>query len=224
MRRLILLGAPGAGKGTQAQALEKHYHIPQISTGDILRSAVKAETPLGKAAQDYMKQGLLVPDQLIVDLIRERLQEPDADKGWILDGFPRTPVQAVELDTLLGELGQQLEGVILVEVPEAVLKERIVGRRSCPVCKQVFHVELNLPPSQGCGREDCPKEWIQRNDDKPEVVEERLKVYHTLTAPLIAYYQGQGILHALDGNRAPGVVQEELLKLLEHGKTDTQDS
>ncbi|WP_287129032.1 adenylate kinase [Candidatus Cyanaurora vandensis] len=214
MRRLILLGAPGAGKGTQAQALEERYHIPQISTGDILRAAVKQGSPLGHQAKSYMDAGELVPDSLIVDLIRARLQEPDTEPGWILDGFPRTPVQAEALDNLLQELGQSLEGVVLVDVPEPVLMERLVGRRTCTVCQKVCHVKFNPPPVNGCGREDCPHQWVQRSDDREDVVPTRLAAYHRNTEPLINYYQAKDKLHRVDGNRPSEDVLATLTNLL----------
>jgi len=200
MRRIILLGAPGAGKGTQAQALEELYHIPQISTGDILRSAVKLGTRLGQEAKGYMDRGELVPDLLIMGLIRERLQQADTQAGWILDGFPRTPGQAEALDGLLQELDQALEGVILVDVPEAVLMERLVGRRTCTRCKKVFHIKFNPAPSEGCEGEDNPHALVQRSDDKEEVVPTRLAAYRTNTEPLIAYYQAKGKVHIVNGD------------------------
>ncbi|WP_218080773.1 adenylate kinase [Anthocerotibacter panamensis] len=214
IRRLILLGAPGAGKGTQAQALEELFHIPQISTGDILRAAVKAGTPLGVEAKAYMDAGKLVPDELIVGLIRERLQEPDTQSGWILDGFPRTTVQAEALDALLLELHQELEGVVLVDVPEDVLMERLVGRRTCLVCKKVFHVKFNPPPEEGCSREDCPKTWVQRSDDKEDVVPTRLAAYRAQTEPLTDYYSSAGKVHTVDGNRPPLAVLSSLKEVL----------
>ncbi len=214
MRRLILLGAPGAGKGTQAQLLEKLYLIPQISTGDILRTAKQACTPLGLAAKPYMDKGLLVPDELIIGLIRERLQQEDMHQGWILDGFPRTTVQAEALDSLLNEIQQDLEGVILIDVPEAVLFDRLVGRRTCPLCKKVVHIAFN-PPSPDCANPECPKQWLQREDDKPEVVPTRLQRYRAETEPLIGYYQAQGKLHTLNGDQSPDTVQKQLIALMD---------
>jgi adenylate kinase len=215
MRRLILLGAPGAGKGTQAQLLEKALNIPQISTGDMLRAAVKAGTALGQAAKGYMDAGALVPDELLMGLIRERLLAEDCALGWILDGYPRNPAQAETLDRLLTELKQELTAVILIDVPETALKERIVGRRTCATCKKVAHITFDPPTELGCTSEDGKHLWTQRKDDTEEVVAERLEVYREKTEPLISYYRHTGKFHSLDGNLAPETVQAALLALVE---------
>lgn len=217
MRRLILLGAPGAGKGTQAQMLERELGIPQISTGDILRGAIKAGTVLGQEAKGYMDRGDYVPDAVVIGLVRERLQQVDTTEGWNLDGFPRTPGQAEALDTLLQQLHQRIEGVVLIDVPEPVLIERMTGRRICPLCKRVFHLSFNPPPPVPpyCkDHSDCPGELTQRPDDSIEVVPNRLAKYRQQTEPLVAYYATQGKLHIVDGNRTPDEVYAALLTLL----------
>lgn len=217
MRRVIFLGAPGAGKGTQAQELMRALGIPQISTGDILRAAVKEGTPLGVQAQTYMNRGSLVPDALVIGLIEERLAQPDTAQGWILDGFPRTAVQAEALDQLLDSLDQPLDGALLVDVPEARLLERLTGRRTCPLCKRNFHVLFDPPPEKPpycMDHVDCPSELIQRSDDTLEVVTRRLEVYRQQTEPLVAYYQTQEKLYYVDGDRPAAVVTSELKDLL----------
>ncbi|MBW4699844.1 MAG: adenylate kinase [Aphanocapsa lilacina HA4352-LM1] len=216
-RRLILLGAPGAGKGTQAQLLMQDLGLPQVSTGDILRAAVKEGTPLGLEAQSYMNRGALVPDAVVIGLIEDRLARPDAGGGWILDGFPRTPAQAEALDGLLTNLDQSLEAVVLIDVPEAQLIERLTGRRTCPLCKRIFHVRFNPPPAAPpfcTDHADCPSELVQRPDDTLEVVSKRLNVYRESTEPLIRYYQQQQKLTSVDGDRSPEVVYSELRELL----------
>ncbi|WP_231848420.1 adenylate kinase [Gloeobacter violaceus] len=213
----MLLGAPGAGKGTQAQLLMQELGLPQVSTGDILRAAVKEGTPLGLEAQSYMNRGALVPDAVVVGLIEDRLARPDAGGGWILDGFPRTPAQAEALDGLLAHLAQSLEAVVLIDVPEAQLIERLTGRRTCPLCKRIFHVRFNPPPAAPpfcTDHTDCPSELVQRPDDTLEVVSKRLNVYRESTEPLIRYYQEQQKLTSVDGDRSPEVVYSELRELL----------
>ncbi len=214
IRRLILLGAPGAGKGTQAQILEKHYAIPQISTGDMLRAAVKAGTPLGLEAKDFMAKGELVPDSLLMGLIQDRMQKEDTKNGWILDGFPRTPGQADHLDALLTRLEQNLDGVILIDVPEAILTERLVGRRTCGICKKVAHITFDPPEAEGCTASDGQHQWQQRPDDTLEVVPKRLAEYREKTEPLIAYYQEHDKLHTVDGSVNTNLVQVSLRELM----------
>jgi adenylate kinase len=217
VRRIIFLGAPGSGKGTQAQALVPSLGIPQISTGDILRAAVKAATPLGVEAKTFMNRGALVPDEVVIGLIQDRLVEPDALGGWILDGFPRTTVQAEALDQLLEELGQPLEAVMLIDVPEAKLIERLTGRRTCMTCKRVFHVLFNPPPTTipFCNdHADCPSELVHRPDDSLDVVVQRQVVYREQTQPLIAYYEKQQKLHRIDGDRRAEAITGELRAFL----------
>jgi adenylate kinase len=216
-RRIIFLGAPGSGKGTQAQALVPGLGIPQISTGDILRAAVKAETPLGVEAKTFMNRGSLVPDEVVIGLIQDRLVEPDALGGWILDGFPRTTVQAEALDQLLKKLGQPLEAVMLIDVPEAKLIERLTGRRTCMTCKRVFHVLFNPPPTTVpfCSdHADCPSELVHRPDDSLDVVIQRQVVYRDQTEPLIDYYKKQQKLHRIDGDRPAEAITGELKAFL----------
>lgn len=196
--RLIMLGAPGAGKGTQALLLSKTFSIPQISTGDIFRMHIKNETSLGKKAKEYMDQGLLVPDELVVEIVKDRLGKEDCKDGFILDGFPRTIPQAKALDESLAETGIKLDRAVNVYVPDENIINRMAGRRVCPQCGASYHIEYNKPSSEGICNE-CGAELIQRDDDKEETVKKRLKVYHEQTKPLIDYYEEMGILLTVDG-------------------------
>lgn len=191
---IVLLGAPGAGKGTQAQRLVADYGVAHISTGDLLRAAVKAQSELGVAAKKYMDAGELVPDQLVVDLVKERLAADDAQKGFILDGFPRNTTQAVTLDTELAAMGRELDGALLVDVPAEVIIDRLSSRRTCRDCGYTAGPDTTVCPS-------CAGEMYQRDDDKPETIKNRLDVYEKNTSPLVEYYRGQGILKVVDGNR-----------------------
>lgn len=191
---IVLLGAPGAGKGTQAQRLVADYGVAHISTGDLLRAAVKAQSELGVAAKKYMDAGELVPDQLVIDLVKERLAADDAQKGFILDGFPRNTTQAVTLDTELAAMGRELDGALLVDVPAEVIIDRLSSRRTCRDCGYTAGPDTTVCPS-------CAGEMYQRNDDKPETIKNRLDVYEKNTSPLVEYYRGQGILKVVDGNR-----------------------
>lgn len=191
---IVLLGAPGAGKGTQAQRLVADYGVAHISTGDLLRAAVKAQSELGVAAKKYMDAGELVPDQLVIDLVKERLAADDAQKGFILDGFPRNATQAVTLDTELAAMGRELDGALLVDVPAEVIIDRLSSRRTCRDCGYTAGPDTTVCPS-------CAGEMYQRDDDKPETIKNRLDVYEKNTSPLVEYYRGQGILKVVDGNR-----------------------
>lgn len=191
---IVLLGAPGAGKGTQAQRLVADYGVAHISTGDLLRAAVKAQSDLGVAAKKYMDAGELVPDQLVIDLVKERLAADDAQKGFILDGFPRNTTQAVTLDTELAAMGRELDGALLVDVPAEVIIDRLSSRRTCRDCGYTAGPDTTVCPS-------CAGEMYQRDDDKPETIKNRLDVYEKNTSPLVEYYRGQGILKVVDGNR-----------------------
>lgn len=191
---IVLLGAPGAGKGTQAQRLVADYGVAHISTGDLLRAAVKAQSELGVAAKKYMDAGELVPDQLVIDLVKERLAADDAQKGFILDGFPRNTTQAVTLDTELAAMGRELDGALLVDVPAEVIIARLSSRRTCRDCGYTAGPDTTVCPS-------CAGEMYQRDDDKPETIKNRLDVYEKNTSPLVEYYRGQGILKVVDGNR-----------------------
>ena len=204
---LVLLGAPGAGKGTQAQKLVAEYGIAHISTGDLLRAAVKAQSDLGKQAKAFMDEGKLVPDQLVIDLVKERLQADDAKKGFILDGFPRNTAQAVTLDSELEGMGIKLDGALLVDVAFPVIIERLSSRRTCRDCSY----------TAPAGTETCPRcggEMYQRDDDKPETIQKRLDTYQAQTAPLIEYYGGKGILIKVDGDRPVDEVYVDVKKEL----------
>lgn len=197
-RNLILLGPPGAGKGTQAKQLVDHYGIPQISTGDILRAAVKAGTELGKTAKKHMEAGELVPDSVVIGIIQERLKEKDTKKGYILDGFPRTVPQAEALDKILKQLGSQVDHVISIEVPDKDLVGRLTGRWTCRNCGAMYH-EKNKPPKKKGVCDSCGGELYQRADDKEETIKERLRAFHEQTSPLIKYYQKQKLVRPIDG-------------------------
>lgn len=195
---IILLGPPGAGKGTQAKMLVDKYGIPQISTGDILRAAVKEGTPLGKEAKSYMDKGQLVPDSVVIGIVEERIQEPDCRNGYMLDGFPRTVPQAEALDQKLGQLGSQIDHVVSIEVDREELIKRLTGRRTCRDCGAGFHVMFDPPQKEGvCDK--CGGELYQRDDDNVETVTSRLEVYESQTRPLIDYYKKQGKVRAVDG-------------------------
>jgi len=193
-----LLGPPGAGKGTQAKLLQEQFAACQISTGDILRRAVAQKTPLGQEAAQYINRGALVPDDVIVNLVAERLKEKDCDQGFILDGFPRTIPQAESLDAILKRMGLSLNGVLSVQVPQEVIIERLAGRRTCKTCGALCHVVFDPPKKAGiCDR--CGGELFQRDDDREETIANRLKVYENQTAPLAHYYRERGLLREIDG-------------------------
>jgi adenylate kinase len=195
---IILLGPPGAGKGTQAKRMIERYGIPQISTGDMLRAALKEGTPLGLEAKKYMDKGELVPDEVVVGLVKERIQQDDCVKGFMLDGFPRNVPQAETLDKMLGDLGKKIDHVACIEVPNDELVARLTGRRTCRNCGAGFHVMFDPPKKEGvCDK--CEGELYQRDDDNEATVKSRLKVYEDQTAPLIDYYDKQGRLRSIDG-------------------------
>ncbi|MCR5216740.1 MAG: adenylate kinase [Lachnospiraceae bacterium] len=196
--KIIMLGAPGAGKGTQAKMIASKYTIPHISTGDIFRANIKNGTELGKKAKTYMDQGLLVPDELVVDLIMDRFKEADCANGYVLDGFPRTIPQAEALDKALAEAGTKVDVAINVEVPDENIVNRMGGRRACVGCGATYHIVYNPTKVDGVC-DTCGKELILRDDDKPETVQKRLNVYHEQTEPLIKYYTNKGILKEVDG-------------------------
>jgi adenylate kinase len=195
---IILLGPPGAGKGTQAKRLIDKYGIPQISTGDMLRAALKQGTPLGLEAKKYMDQGALVPDSVVIGLVKERIQQADCSKGYMLDGFPRNVSQAQELDKTLAGLGQIIDHVVCVEVPNDELVRRLTGRRTCRSCGAGFHVMFD-PPKKADVCDKCSGELYQRDDDNETTVVSRLKVYEDSTKPLIDYYEKQSKLRRIDG-------------------------
>ena len=209
---IILMGPPGAGKGTQAKILVEEYGLKHISTGDILREAVKKGTPLGMKAKEYMDRGELVPDDIMVGLIREVLPKDN----FILDGFPRTLPQAEALERMLKEEGIKIDAVIFFDVNDDVIVERLSGRRSCPSCGAVYHIKYNPPRNDEiCDR--CGTKLIQRDDDREEVVRRRLEVYRKQTEPLINYYREKGILRIVDGTKSVEEVKREISSVLENG-------
>ena len=211
--RIIMLGAPGAGKGTQAKKIAAKYGIPHISTGDIFRANIKNGTELGKKAKTYMDQGLLVPDELVVDLVVDRVSQDDCTKGYVLDGFPRTIPQAEALDKALEAKGQKMDYAIDVDVPDENIVKRMGGRRACVGCGATYHVLFN--PTKVEGKCDvCGESLILRDDDKPETVKKRLDVYHTQTQPLIDYYTTQCVLKTVDGTRDLNEVFQEIVDIL----------
>ncbi len=212
--RLVLLGAPGAGKGTQAKKLIEKYGIPQISTGDILRKAVADATPLGKEAKSYMDKGELVPDSVVIGLVKERIVQDDCKRGYILDGFPRNTSQADALDKVLAEMNAPLDVALSVDVDKDYLMKRLTGRRTCKACQQMYNVFFSSPLKEGvCDK--CGGELYQRDDDKEETIKKRLDVYESQTAPLIKYYSGKGILHSVQGEGSIDDIFKEICSLLE---------
>lgn len=211
--RIIMLGAPGAGKGTQAKQIADKYQIPHISTGDIFRANIKNETELGKKAKTYMDQGLLVPDELTLELIMDRFAEPDCANGYVLDGFPRTIPQAEALDEALTKQGEKVEFAINVDVPDENIVKRMSGRRACLSCGATYHIEHIPPKVEGvCDR--CSSELVLRDDDKPETVMKRLNVYHEQTQPLIEYYSNKKVLVDVDGTKDMSEVFSDIVKIL----------
>jgi len=213
MKSVVLLGPPGAGKGTQATGIAKKYNIPHISTGDIFRANVKEGTPLGVKAKEYMDKGLLVPDDLVCDLVEDRVKKEDCKNGYLLDGFPRTVFQAEHFDKFLSGLGQKLSCVVDIEVAEEVLLPRMIGRRVCRSCGKPYHVDT-MPPKKEGVCDDCGGEVYQRADDCEETVRNRFKVYDEQTAPLIEYYKSSGVLGVINGEQEMDKVFEDICALL----------
>lgn len=211
--KIIMLGAPGAGKGTQAKQIAAKYQIPHISTGDIFRANIKNGTELGKKAKEYMDQGLLVPDELTCDLLMDRIQQEDCANGFVLDGFPRTIPQAESLDAALEKINQTMDYAIDVDVPDSHIVSRMSGRRACLNCGATYHV-VAIPPKQEGICDACGKELVLRDDDKPETVQKRLDVYHEQTQPLIDYYNKQGILQTVDGTQPMEDVFANIVSIL----------
>ena len=211
--RIIMLGAPGAGKGTQAKKITARYSIPHISTGDIFRANIKNGTELGKKAKTYMDQGLLVPDELVVDLVVDRVNQEDCANGYVLDGFPRTIPQAEALDKALTEMGQSIDYAINVEVPDENIVQRMSGRRACVNCGATYHI-VYAPTKKENVCDTCEGELILREDDKPETVQKRLNVYHEQTQPLIDYYTEKNKLVEVDGTIDIEKVFDAIVKIL----------
>lgn len=212
--RAILMGPPGAGKGTQAAVLIEKFQIPHISTGDMFRAAIKAGTPLGLKAKEYMDAGSLVPDEVTIGIVAERLAEADCANGFLLDGFPRTVAQADALDKILVDLRMTLDGVLNIEVDEAKLLERLTGRRICRQCGATYHMVFN-PPTTLNVCDKCGGELYQRSDDTLETAKNRLDVYNRQTQPLIEYYRGQGLLKEINGDQEISKVLDDILAALE---------
>lgn len=215
LMRIIMLGAPGAGKGTQAKQIAAKYGIPHISTGDIFRSNIKNQTELGAKAKKYMDQGLLVPDELTCDLVVDRIAQEDARKGYVLDGFPRTIPQAEALTKALKERGEAIDYAINIEVPDENIITRMSGRRACLSCGATYHLIYNPPKKEGIC-DVCGQKIVQREDDLPETVKNRLDVYHKQTQPLIDYYKAEGVLHEVDGTRDIDEIFGQIVEILDN--------
>ena len=210
---IIMLGAPGAGKGTQAKLIAEKYGVPHISTGDIFRANIKNGTELGKEAKEYMDKGLLVPDELTVRLLLDRVVQDDCKNGYVLDGFPRTIPQAEVLDKELTKLGDSVDFAVDVDVPDENIIRRMSGRRACLNCGATYHI-VNIPPKKEGICDVCGSELVLRDDDQPETVKNRLKVYHEQTQPLIEYYTGKGVLRTVDGTLPMEEVFDAIVKIL----------
>ncbi|MGI8572590.1 MAG: adenylate kinase [Solirubrobacteraceae bacterium] len=206
---LILLGPPGAGKGTQAERLRGDFQVPFISTGDMLRENVRDGTELGREAKNYMSAGELVPDELIVAMVGERLRADDAQDGWILDGFPRTLEQAKALDKLLAELRRRVTAALLIDVPDEEVVRRLSGRRVCVKGGHNYHVEFDPPKHEGVCDQDGSR-LVQREDDQPDVIRNRRRIYHTATKPVVRYYDERGLMRRIDGTRGPAEVHDHI--------------
>lgn len=211
--KIIMLGAPGAGKGTQAKRIAEKYGVPHISTGDIFRANIKNGTELGKEAKSYMDQGLLVPDELTVRLLLDRVAQDDCRNGYVLDGFPRTIPQAEVLDAELTKLGEKVDYAVNVDVPDENIINRMSGRRACLNCGATYHI-VSIPPRKEGICDTCGSELVLRDDDQPETVKNRLKVYHDQTQPLIDYYQAKGVLRSVDGTLPMEEVFEAIVAIL----------
>jgi len=213
--KLVLLGPPGAGKGTQAERIKAHYGIAHLSTGDMLREAVAADTEVGRQAKAIMDAGRLVPDEVMIRLVAERIAQPDCARGFVLDGFPRTLAQAEALDALLAERGEQLDAVLEIAVDQDALIERISGRFACAECGAGYHDRFKQPQVAGVCDVCGSREFVRRDDDKAETVRARLEAYHALTAPLLPYYRDQGLLITVDGMAEIDQVSAEVLEKLD---------
>lgn len=215
--KIVLLGPPGAGKGTQAKSISNRYEIPHISTGDIFRKNISEMTPLGIEAKKHMDNGQLVPDSLTIDIVKDRLTQEDCKNGYLLDGFPRTVVQAEALKEFLIERGEELDSALLIDVPKDFILERMTGRRVCPSCGASYHVKFNPPKINGkC--DVCGSDVVQRKDDTEATVKERLDVYDRQTQPLIEYYKRENLLQVVDGTKAINKVFDGICSILGSGK------
>ena len=212
---IILMGLPGAGKGTQASEIVKNFPIPHISTGDMFRKAIKDETDLGKEAKSYMDRGELVPDEVTVGIVKERISEDDAKKGFLLDGFPRTIDQAESLNQIMSELDREIDAVINIEVPEEELMNRLTGRRICEKCGTTYHLVFNPPKVDGICDIDGGKLY-QREDDNPETVSNRLSVNVKQSKPILEYYNNKGVLKNIDGSKDIDEVTNDVIDILDH--------
>ena len=211
--KIIMLGAPGAGKGTQAKRIAQRYGIPHVSTGDIFRANIKNGTELGMKAKAYMDAGKLVPDEITIGMLLDRIHEADCEKGYVLDGFPRTIPQAESLTAALKERGEKMDYAIDVDVPDENIINRMSGRRACLACGATYHIAYNPPKKEGVC-DQCGEPLVLRKDDKPETVKNRLEVYHQQTQPLIDYYKKEGILAQVDGTQNMDQVFEDIVKIL----------
>lgn len=212
--RMVLLGPPGSGKGTQASALEQRWKLPHIASGDLLRANVRDDSDLGRRAGPFMDRGDLVPDDLILDMMAARLAEPNAAEGYVLDGFPRTVAQAHALADRLGAMGQSLDAVIYLGVPEEELLRRLSGRLTCPACNAIYQVDT-MPPREEGVCDHCGTSLVQRQDEQPDVVRNRLKVYAQQTQPLLDYYRQEGLLHEVDGTIGVDRVLSEIASIVD---------
>ena len=211
--KIVMLGAPGAGKGTQAKRIAAEYGIPHISTGDIFRANIKAGTELGKKAKAFMDQGALVPDEVTIGMLMDRIHEADCEKGYVLDGFPRTIPQAESLTKALAAEGNKIDAAVDIDVPDENIVNRMGGRRACLSCGATYHIVFNAPKKEGVC-DTCGSALVLRDDDKPETVQKRLAVYHEQTQPLIDYYRAEGVLKSVDGTRAMDKVFEDIKAVL----------
>ena len=210
---IVLMGAPGAGKGTQARLLQERLGLPQISTGDIFRALKSAQTPLAQEVREIMERGQLVPDELTIRLVKERTAKDDARNGYILDGFPRTPAQAASLESLAAEQGNEIVA-INVDVPGELLEKRMTGRRNCPVCGEIYNIYFKPPKNDNVCDRHPEAQLIHRADDNPETVKARLATYEEQTRPLIDYYKSAGLLYAVDGARKPEAIYHDVAKIV----------
>jgi adenylate kinase len=216
---IVLMGAPGAGKGTQARLLQERLHLPQISTGDIFRALKHADTPLAHEVRDIMERGQLVPDELTIQLVKERTAQDDCRNGYILDGFPRTPAQARSLEKLSAEQGNDTIAV-LIDVPMELLEKRMTGRRYCPVCNEIYNIYFRPPRNDNVCDLHPETQLIQRADDNSETVRARLATYEEQTRPLVEYYKAAGLLHTVDGTLAPEAIYDDIVRVLPRMNTD----